>query len=129
MNGVTAMAEILDRTRLSAEQRDMTRTIRESASALLAVINDILDFSKVEAGKLDIEQVAFDPLDLVEGAVDVLAPRAEAGGLSLLLEVAGPPPARLLGDPGRIRQLLLNVGGKAMKFTRDRKSTRLNSSP
>src|SRR3546814_3605111 len=57
MNGVTAMAEILDRTRLSAEQRDMTRAIRESASALLAVINDILDFSKVEAGKLDIEQI------------------------------------------------------------------------
>src|SRR3546814_14038370 len=82
------------------------------------VINDILDFSKVEAGKLDIEQVAFDPLDLVEGAVDVLAPRAEAGGLSLLLEVAGPPPARLLGDPGRIRQSLLNVGGNAVKFTR-----------
>src|SRR3546814_9657896 len=105
MNGVTAMAEILDRTRLSAEQRDMTRTIRESASALLAVINDILDFSKVEAGKLDIEQVAFDPLDLVEGAVDVLAPRAETGGLSLLLEVAGP------GRPPP-----------------DRKSTRLNSS-
>src|SRR3546814_4754981 len=56
MNGVTAMAEILDRTRLSAEQRDMTRTIRESASALLAVINDLLDFSKVEAGKPDLEQ-------------------------------------------------------------------------
>src|SRR3546814_3411492 len=82
------------------------------------VCSSDLDFSKVEAGKLDIEQVAFDPLDLVEGAVDVLAPRAEAGGLSLLLEVAGPPPARLLGDPGRIRQILLNVGGNAVKFTR-----------
>src|SRR3546814_15189137 len=81
------------------------------------VCSSDLDFSKVEAGKLDIEQVAFDPLDLVEGAVDVLAPRAEAGGLSLLLEVAGPPPARLLGDPGRIRQILLNVRGHAVQFT------------
>jgi len=117
MNGVSTMAEILDRTRLSSEQREMTRTIRESASALLTVINDILDYSKVEAGKLAIERVVFDPLDLVEGVLDVLAPRAEEGGLALRLEIDGMPPARLLGDPGRLRQILVNLGGNAVKFT------------
>jgi two-component system, sensor histidine kinase and response regulator len=73
MNGVMSMAEILDQTRLTADQRSMTRTIRQSADALLTVINDILDFSKMEAGKLPIERVPFDLLETVYGAADLLA--------------------------------------------------------
>lgn len=119
MNGVMTMADILDQTRLTGDQREMTRTIRQSAEALLTVINDILDFSKIEAGKLAIERVPFDMTDLIEGVLDLLAPRAEARGLMLLQDLAEPLPQRLVGDGNRVRQILLNLGGNATKFTEE----------
>lgn len=117
MNGVVTMAGILDQTELSQEQREMARTIRQSSAALLTVVNDILDFSKVEAGKLEIESVGFSLLDVVEGVLDVLAPQAEEKGLVLVPDLPGPLPGRVVGDPVRLRQVLLNVGGNAVKFT------------
>ena len=117
MNGVMTMADILDQTRLDSEQREMTRTIRQSAQALLTVINDILDFSKIEAGKLALETLRFDILDQIEGVLDLLAPRAETKSLMLLMDIVEPLPARLVGDPNRLRQILLNLGGNAVKFT------------
>ena len=117
MNGVMSMAEILDQTALSLDQRSMTRTIRQSAQALLTVINDILDFSKIEAGKLDIEHIAFDMAEVVQSTADLLAPRAEQQSLDLLVDIDLDMPKSLLGDPTRVRQLLLNLGSNAIKFT------------
>jgi len=117
MNGVVTMAEILDQTALSPEQREMSRTIRQSSSALLTVVNDVLDFSKVEAGRLVVEHVGFDLLDLVESVLDVLSPQADEKGLELVLRLPEPLPARVVGDPARLRQVLLNLGGNAVKFT------------
>jgi len=117
INGVMTMAKLLDETRLTADQHEMTKTIRQSSEALLTVINDILDFSKIEAGKLAIEAVSFDLLDQIESVADLLAPRAESGDLSFIVEVIEPVPARLSGDPSRLRQILLNLGSNAVKFT------------
>ncbi len=117
MNGIVTMAEILDGTRLSADQRDMTRTIRQSSEALLTIINDILDFSKIEAGKLAVEHVHFDLLEQIESVLDLIAPRAEAASLLLLANLESAIPATVAGDPTRIRQILLNLLGNAVKFT------------
>jgi PAS domain S-box-containing protein len=117
MNGVMSMAEILDQTKLSSDQKSMTRTIRQSAQALLTVINDILDFSKIEAGKLDIEHIAFDMAEVVQSTADLLAPRAEEGSLDLFVDLDPSLARSLMGDPTRIRQLLLNLGSNAIKFT------------
>lgn len=117
MNGVMSMSEILDQTKLTADQRSMTKTIRQSADALLTVINDILDFSKIEAGKLDIEEISFDLIDVVESTADLMAPRAEANSIDFLIDVDAALPSRLTGDPNRIRQLLLNLASNAIKFT------------
>jgi PAS domain S-box-containing protein len=119
MNGVMSMAEILDQTKLSADQKSMTKTIRQSSDALLAVINDILDFSKIEAGKLDIEAIRFDLMDVIESAADLMASRAEEKSLDLLVNIDGGLPARLIGDPGRIRQIILNLASNAIKFTEE----------
>ena len=119
MNGVMSMAEILDQSQLSADQRSMTRTIRQSGEALLTVINDILDFSKIEAGKLDIETIPFDLVDVIESTADLLAPRAEEKSLDLLVDVDSTLPRELSGDPNRVRQLLLNLGSNAIKFTEE----------
>ncbi|MFC3675642.1 hybrid sensor histidine kinase/response regulator [Ferrovibrio xuzhouensis] len=117
MNGVMSMAELLDLTPLDAEQRRMSKVIRDSAGALLTVINDILDFSKIEAGKLDIETIPFALGDLVEGVGELLAPRADDRGIELVIEIAEGLADRRLGDPTRIRQVLLNLGSNAAKFT------------
>ena len=119
MNGVMSMAEILDQTRLTADQKSMTKTIRQSADALLTVINDILDFSKIEAGKLDIEAIPFDLIDVVESAADLLAPRAEEKSLDLLVDIDPDVPGKLIGDPSRIRQIMLNLASNAIKFTEE----------
>ncbi len=119
MNGVMSMSEILDQTRLTADQRNMTKTIRQSADALLTVINDILDFSKIEAGKLDIEQISFDLIDVIESTADLMAPRAEEKSIDFLVDVDAAIPSRLTGDPNRIRQLLLNLASNAIKFTEE----------
>jgi len=117
MNGVMTMAQLLDETRLSSDQREMTTTIRQSAEALVTIINDILDFSKIEAGKLAIETVTFDPIDQIESVADLIAPRAEAASLLLLVNVEDTIPRALRGDPTRLRQILLNLAGNAVKFT------------
>jgi PAS domain S-box-containing protein len=117
MNGVMSMAEMLDQTDLSDDQRSMSQIIRSSAAALLTIINDILDFSKIEAGKLDIEAVPFSLLEVVEGAGELVAGRADEKGIGLTVDLDPAIPDRLIGDPTRIRQILLNLMGNAVKFT------------
>jgi PAS domain S-box-containing protein len=117
MNGVIGMSELLLETPLNPMQADYAQTVRDSAAALLTVINDILDFSKVEAGKLDLEHLDMDVRDTVEDVARLLAIQAHAKGLEViaLLDPALPPLVN--GDAGRIRQILLNLGGNAVKFT------------
>lgn len=117
MNGVMSMAELLGLTRLDGEQRRMAGIITDSATALLTIINDILDFSKIEAGKLEIEQVEFSLMDVVNGSAELLAPWAESKGLDILVDIDPALVDRRLGDPTRLRQILLNLGGNAVKFT------------
>ncbi|HEU5079269.1 MAG TPA: response regulator [Opitutaceae bacterium] len=117
MNGVIGMCNLLLDTRLSTEQKDFAETIRHSAEALLTVLNDILDFSKIEAGKLRFELIDFDLRDVFEGTIDLLAPRASSKNLELSLFAPTELPTRLTGDPGRLRQVLLNLVGNAIKFT------------
>ncbi|WP_448204431.1 response regulator [Azospirillum sp. sgz302134] len=117
MNGVLGMLELLERTNLDAGQLDTVATMRESATSLLRIIDDILDFSKIEAGKMDLEQVPVSVPALVEGVADTLAPAARSKGLSLLTYVDPSIPPDLIGDPVRLRQILFNLGGNAIKFT------------
>jgi CheY-like chemotaxis protein len=117
MNGVIGMAELVLQTPLSDEQRDYLQTLHGSAYALLGVLNDILDFSKIEAGKLEVERAPFDPREAVEAVADILSPKAREKGLALMAFVAPEVPARVLGDTSRVRQILLNLVGNAVKFT------------
>ncbi|MBY6263034.1 response regulator [Azospirillum sp. 412522] len=117
MNGVLGMLGLLERTELDEQQRDTVGTMRESANALLRIIDDILDFSKIEAGKMDLERVALSVPALVEGVAETLAPAAGAKGLSLLTFVDPAIPTALVGDPVRLRQILFNLAGNAIKFT------------
>lgn len=117
LNGILGMAELVLDTKLTEEQRDFLDTLRLSADSLLTVINDILDFSKIEAGRLDLESIDFDLRDASEAAIKTLAFRAEAKGLELLCEIAPDVPEALHGDPTRIRQVVLNLVGNAIKFT------------
>ncbi|MBB3267423.1 PAS domain S-box-containing protein [Azospirillum sp. OGB3] len=117
MNGVLGMLELLERTPLDGGQRDTVATMRESATSLLRIIDDILDFSKIEAGKMDLEQVPVSIPALVEGVAETLAPAARAKGLALLTYVDPALPPALTGDPVRLRQILFNLCGNAIKFT------------
>ncbi len=117
MNGVIGMTGLLLDTDLTEEQREYGNTVRSSGEALLAVINDILDFSKIEAGKLAIETFPFDLRLVVEEVAEMLAPRAEDKNLDLVLEYPPNVPCRFLGDAGRIRQVVTNLVGNAVKFT------------
>ena len=117
MNGVIGMADLLARTELAPEQLDFVTTIRSSGAALLAVISDILDFSKIEAKKLTIETVRFNIRLLAEECIDLLAELAVAKELTLRLELDPDLPAYVIGDPGRLRQILVNLVGNAIKFT------------
>ncbi|WP_245651085.1 ATP-binding protein [Paramagnetospirillum marisnigri] len=117
MNGVLTMAQLLEDMPLAAEQREMARVIRDSATALLTIINDILDFSKIEAGKLELETVEMSVVDLVEGVAELLTLRAQEKGIGLITHVDPTLPSRVLGDPVRLRQIITNLAGNAIKFT------------
>ena len=117
MNGVIGMTELALDTELTEEQRDYLEAVQMSANALLSIIDDILDFSKIEAGRLDVEQIPFDLEKVCADALRTVAVRADQKGLELLARRGPGVPRRLLGDPGRLRQILLNLLGNAIKFT------------
>ena len=118
LNGVIGMTSLALETELSAEQRDYLETVMTSADSLLNVINDILDFSKIEAGKIELETAPFHLRDWLEVTLKTLALRSDEKGLELLYEVAPDVPERLKGDSNRLRQILINLVGNAVKFTK-----------
>ncbi len=117
MNGVIGMTGLLLDTALDPEQREYADTVRKSGEALLGIINDVLDFSKIEAGKVELEQAAFDPRGAVEDALELLADLAQRKQLELACWVEDNVPEEVFGDPGRFRQILVNLVGNAVKFT------------
>ena len=119
MNGVIGMVDMLVQTKLEEDQRQMLNTVRDSAYALLTIINDILDFSKIEAGKLDLEQIPFSVRDALEGVSETLASNARKKHIRLNIHVDPDIPDALLGDQVRLRQILFNMGGNAIKFTEE----------
>jgi signal transduction histidine kinase/AmiR/NasT family two-component response regulator len=117
MNALLGMAELLWETELSREQREYVRVCRASGDNLLNIVNDILDFSKVEAGQIELEKITFSLADIVKEALDIAGVRARAKGLAVNSRIEPAVPAYLVGDPGRLRQILLNLLGNATKFT------------
>ncbi len=117
MNGVLGMLTLLGQTQLDSEQQDYIQTIRYSGETLLHIIDEILDFSRVESGKINLEELEFDLREEVEQAVLLFGGRAELKGLELVTTISGRVPRRVLGDSGRLRQVLINLTGNAIKFT------------
>jgi signal transduction histidine kinase/CheY-like chemotaxis protein len=119
MNGVIGMTGLLLDTELTSEQRDYAETVRRSGESLLSVINDILDFSKIEAGRMEIESFPFDLRLVIEEVNEMLAPKTDGGRLDLVLEYLPDVPRHFIGDAGRVRQVVTNLVGNAVKFTQD----------
>jgi signal transduction histidine kinase/CheY-like chemotaxis protein/ligand-binding sensor domain-containing protein len=117
MNGVIGMATLLSGTQLTPEQEEYTETIKTSADALLTVINDILDFSKIESGNMELDEQDFDLRDCVEGVLDIFANSASRQNLDLVYQIEHDVPAQIIGDSLRLRQILINLVGNAVKFT------------
>ncbi len=117
LNGVIGMAELMSATPLTEEQRECVDTVLRSSHALLDILNDILDFSAVDAGRLKIDEIEFDPRANAEETIELVAETAQKKGLELVLEIGRDVPARLTGDPRRLRQALLNLLSNAVKFT------------
>jgi signal transduction histidine kinase/CheY-like chemotaxis protein/HPt (histidine-containing phosphotransfer) domain-containing protein len=117
MNGVIGMTRLLLDQPLTDEQREIAGTVLDSGEGLMSILNDILDSSKLDAGKMDLEEIPFDPRRLVDGAVALMSGRASERGLTLAAEISDDVPEALLGDPSRLRQILLNLIGNAVKFT------------
>ena len=117
MNGVVGMIEVLEQSNLDDDQRLVTRTVRDSAISLLTIIDDILDFSKIEAGELDLESIPVSIRQIAEGAIDIVGGEAIGKGVDMALIVAPDVPSMVLADPVRLRQIMLNLLGNAVKFT------------
>lgn len=117
MNAIIGMSELLSQTRLTREQHDFLDLVREAADSLLRLLNDILDFSKIEASKLELERIPLSLRDTVGKTGQTLSLRAAEKGLELICRIAPDIPDRLIGDPGRLRQILINLIGNAIKFT------------
>ena len=117
MNGIIGMSELLTDTPLRDDQREFLTLIQQSADALLHLLNDILDFSKIEAGKMALESIEFDLQECLGKGLHLLSLRAADKKLELACRVESSIPNRLIGDPGRLRQVIVNLVGNALKFT------------
>lgn len=117
MNGIIGMINLLLETKMTKKQTKFARTASDSAELLLQLVNDILDFSKIEAGKMELEIISFDLKSQIEDAMELIAPKAQEKGLDLSFKLESDIPHHVLGDPGRIRQIILNLASNAVKFT------------
>src|SRR5262249_36510132 len=117
MNGIIGMTDLALETHLSREQREYLGMVKSSANSLMQVLNDILDFSKIEAGKLDVESIPYELRRSLDGAIKILGARAHEKNLELIWQIMPDVPDAVVGDPGRVRQVLSNLIGNAIKFT------------